>query len=702
MSNIKTGGSGDLPRIIGGHQPKDKVTITRGERAFHGHSINWMRLSESNKFIDNVIEYARSCWSSEYREKIRNEFFEHMKADIANPRLTANETEVDRVLNEVSIYGDDREAEDFGNSLQDIQKIQKRMQSIMNIDEGDMPKAKKMELILLAAGDDIALSQLPEAKAAIQFFNAERKSAMSIIGEGMATILSQRGTLNTPDNNRILREVDDKFNETPIKSMKELDELKANYLKETIDSFGSLIPEGDKESTAIFKKTVEDLVEDSKLNFSKEQKSEIKETLIESSVELKNAEIEKAKNALKEMVLATWEGKEGKSLSSDLDNALEGFKNSPSDYAKVFDLMVKGCKGNPESLKKVEQNAIILLSEESTISMSQTEKMELVWLIRGNRLKMNTMAAIDNMAIATSGKKNEIKSALEEIKEQTGKPELLFSTESGKIAEFEGIGNRAALEKDIMSREDLEKFQEAYLTEVIDAMVEGCGGNKQNLAKVERNVRELLSKEKGIVISEKRKEALIGLVIEQKIKPRFQTTQEAKNYFKKSFASFAFIGIKTDRELYNLLNNNPKNYINLKNRISEISKDLNNEITSIEELKDKRIEYSKLTMRAMIAAMPTNSNDDDNLLLLFNFMNHLEIKSKDSPIPLSQAEREELERILDEEYKKHEFMGELVKAELLNEEQMREFMNNPEILKITDLEEFKSELYRQYPGTKPE
>lgn len=197
MDSVSGRNKVNLTQIERNQIAADAKENIKGDRGFFSRGISWMGLGFSN--------YCKSWVNEDYRAAVREVFFQGMKEALSEG-ISASTEEKPRIVSQ-------------------------RLADIMAIPEGDMSKARKMELILREAGDDMTSL---EAKEASLYFRGEKNNMMDVIDR--MPVGTWKDDADKAEAQRAVKNICGKFEDTEIKSQEDLEKFQENYIAEIIQA----------------------------------------------------------------------------------------------------------------------------------------------------------------------------------------------------------------------------------------------------------------------------------------------------------------------------------------------------------------------------------------------------------------------------------------------------------------------------------
>lgn len=478
-------------------------------------------------------------------QETRQMFLEHFKADMSD---------LVRGREDIESAGLEMLSEELG----DI------MKKFMLIPETDVPRVKKMEMILSTVKSDPVFSQIPEVKVARDYFQKEKENIMEFIYERMP----QSSTYYL-GNIQALSNLEDQV----ISSEQELKNFQKEYIAAMINEGVKKCNEDPVQLRKMEKEVGEFL---NKTALSKTEKDALLGPIREPRMKIE------IMNAVDEMAMKSWGSQMNKQKISDVLQAIKersAERLSTGDLEKfqeiylteVIKAMVDQYDNNPSMLAILEKNTIRLLN--SAISLSKEKKEMLIAQIQNPRNQITIMNGIDKLAEDLS---SEDKARL--VKQSEGSPEkyatmvveallrkyhddpkriyqieqdlskifkedttnvisknkkedLLIRTRGPKMQlrimnsidlmpvnerlkmAIKDIRQQFEVRKIVIKNEDdLRAFRLQYTEAVIEAVIKHCNGDLSKLEELMQNVNTLVDKDIAIDFLPDEKAQLIGLV----------------------------------------------------------------------------------------------------------------------------------------------------------------------------------------------
>lgn len=208
MSKVSpSGGKPNIPKFDKDDKGRvAKIAHYYGKDLFAGHQINWTQLGSS--WGQQIKNFIRSYLDKDYAQTVRNEFLKYWENTLETPE---------------------------------------HLHHLSKISDEDIPKIKKMELIIKAAGKKDAFKNLKPLgeettyyDTAISHFNQERDMSLSNIYKAFLNIKNNIHELNNAEH-KSLERIKDSYYEKKIQSEDELNTLKINYAKDLFSKTVELI-----------------------------------------------------------------------------------------------------------------------------------------------------------------------------------------------------------------------------------------------------------------------------------------------------------------------------------------------------------------------------------------------------------------------------------------------------------------------------
>lgn len=193
--------------------------------------------------------------------------------------------------------------ETLSNTDKDQNKIQKNLKRLSEISDEDIPKSKKMELILIAQkNNELTEEGKAMGKKASEYFNERKKTILATMQEAFYKNLHYRALQEhvglsrfSDEQIEVINNINKQFQSEPSTSTDELNKLKMNYAKELAKQAGELLkPDSTGKITnpKEIKTYFNNFVNDPSIGLSDQDKDELKAEF-DQIVDLHNLKIKK-------------------------------------------------------------------------------------------------------------------------------------------------------------------------------------------------------------------------------------------------------------------------------------------------------------------------------------------------------------------------------------------------------------------------